>query len=151
MKLTIHATLTISLLVTSALANADRFARIVEEGGEPTVTAGGYLVNQKRAAVQRELTQLPPTQDELGVKLPPGSKLQLELTARQIAQYRPTWRIYEYRVDMPRTEFIEYFQKQGWTFDRSANNLRYGSADGDFIDGFSGEQMKKFRIWRKPQ
>ena len=111
MRITIHATLTISLLLTSAFANADRFARIVEEGGEPTVTAGGYLVNQKRAAVQRELTQRPPTQDELGVKLPPGSKLQFELTARQIAQYHPAWRIYEYRVDMPRSEFIEYFQK----------------------------------------
>ena len=122
MRITIHATLTISLLLTSAFANADRFARIVEEGGEPTVTAGGYLVNQKRAAVQRELTQRPPKQDELGVKLPPGSKLQFELTARQIAQYHPAWRIYEYRVDMPRSEFIEYFQKQGWTFDRSANN-----------------------------
>ena len=146
-----NTVLTLGFLLASTLANADRFSKIVEEGGEPTVTAGGYLVNHKRIAVQRELAQRPPTPDELGVKVPSGSKLQLEQTARQIAQYHPAWRIYEYRVAMPRAEFIEYFQKQGLTFDKSANNLKFGNAGEGFIDGLSGETIQSFRIWRKPQ
>ena len=151
MKITRRATLAVGLLLASTLANADRFTKLVEEGGEPTVTAGGYLVNQKRVAVQKELAQRPPTADELGVKLPTGSKLQLEQTARQISQYHPVWRIYEYRIEMSRSEFIEFFRKQGLSFDQSANNLKFGNAGGDFIDGLSGETIKSFRIWRKPQ
>ncbi|MCE9658712.1 MAG: hypothetical protein K8R60_09155 [Burkholderiales bacterium] len=143
--------LAIGLLLAATCATADRFARIVEEGGEPTVTAGGYLVNQKRVAVQKELTQRPPTPGELGLTLPPGAKLQIEGTARQIAQYHPAWRVYEYRIEMSRAAFVEHFQKQGMSFDRSANNLKFGNGSGDFIDGFSGETMKSFRIWRKPQ
>ena len=143
--------LTLGLCMTSGLANADRFSKIVDEGGDPTVTAGGYLVNQKRAAVQRELMQRPPTPDELGVQLPPGSKLQLEQTARQIAQYHPAWRIYEYRISMSRADFIEHFQQQGLSFSQSANQLKFGNTGGDFIDGFTGDSMSSFRIWRKPQ
>jgi hypothetical protein len=143
--------LCLGLCVTSGLANADRFSKIVDEGGDPTVTSGGYLVNQKRAAVQRELTQRPTTPDELGVQLPLGSKLQLEQTARQIAQYHPTWRIYEYRITMSRADFIAHFQKQGLSFNQSANQLKFGNAGGDFIDGFSGDSMSTFRIWRRPQ
>lgn len=143
--------LALALLLASSLASADRFAKIVEEGGEPTTTAGGYLVNQKRVAVQKELAQRPPTADELGVKLPPGAKLQLEQTARQIAQYHPVWRIYDYRVEMPRADFIAFFEKQGLTFDKSANNLKFGNAGEDFVDGLFGDSIKSFRIWRKPQ
>jgi len=113
--------------------------------------ASPYLVNQKRAAVQRELTQRPPTPDELGVRLPSGSKLQLEQTARQIAQYHPAWRIYEYRISMSRADFIEHFQQQGLSFSQSANQLKFGNTGGDFIDGFTGDSMSSFRIWRKPQ
>ena len=150
--ITLPAALTLALLLPAAgPARADRFAKIVEEGGEPTVNAAGYLVNQKRVAVQKELTQRPPTPAELGVQLPVGAKLNLENTARQIAQYHPAWRIYEYRVDMSRTGFIDHFEKQGLVFDRSANQLKFAAGpSGDFIDGFSGDTMKSFRIWRKP-
>src|SRR6187399_943694 len=101
------------MALSGASAFADRFTRIVDEGGEPTVTKGGNLVNQKRVAVQKELTQRPPTAQELGVTLPPRSTLVLETTARQIAQYHPVWRVYEYRMEMPRQAFIDYFQQQG--------------------------------------
>jgi hypothetical protein len=144
------AVLALTLLIAAGAAHADRFTKIVEEGGEPTVTSGGYLVNQKRVAVQKELSQRPPTPDELGVRLPPGAKLHLEQTARQIAQYHPFWRVYEYRVNMPRTAFIDHFVQQGLAFDRSANNLKLPGASGDFIDGLSGDTMQSFRVWRKP-
>lgn len=151
MKIFINIAFAFLVILPGVCAATDRFTQIVENGGEPTVTAGGYLVNQKRIAVQKELTQRPPTADELGVKLPSGSKLQLEQTARQIAQYHPAWRIYAYSVEMPRAGFIEFFEKQGLTFDKSANNLKFGNAGGDFIDGLSGETIKSFRVWRKPQ
>ncbi len=146
-----RTSLALGFQLVSTLANADRFTKVVEEGGDPPVTAGGILVNQKRIAVQKELAQRPPTEGELGLKLPSGSKLQLEQTARQIAQYHPVWRIYEYRIELSRAEFIEFFQKQGLTFDQSANNLKFGNAGGDFIDGLSGETVTSYRIWRKPQ
>ena len=142
--------LALTLLFSATVASADRFTKIVEEGAEPTTTAGGYLVNQKRVAVQKELAQRPPTASELGLTLPPGSRLQLERTARQIAQYHPVWRIYEYQIEVSRAEFIAHFQKQGMRFDQSSNQLKFGD-NGEFIDGFSGETMKSFRIWRKPQ
>jgi len=145
-----RVTLATTLALSATLAHADRFAKIVEGGAEPTVTSGGYLVNNKRVAVQKELSQRPPTSEELGVSLPPGAKLLLEQTARQIAQYHPAWRIYEYRIEMSRAAFIEHFRKQGLSFDQSANHMKFGNAGGDFIDGFSGETMKSFRVWRKP-
>ena len=145
---------TAAILIFSSIAtcaNADRFTKIVEEGGEPTVTAGGNLVNQKRVAVQKELSKRAPTSDELGVRLPVGAKLELARTARQIAQYHPVWRVYDYRVELSRAEFIEHFQQQGLTFDRSANNLKFGNAGDDFIDGLYGDTIKSFRVWRRPQ
>lgn len=39
------------ILFAATTHAADRFTRIVEEGGEATVTAGGFVVNQKRVAV----------------------------------------------------------------------------------------------------
>ena len=139
------------MALSSASALADRFTKIVEEGGEPTVTKGGYLVNQKRVAVQKELTQRPPGGDELGVALPPRSTLVLEQTARQIAQYHPVWRVYEYRTEMPRQAFIEHFRQQGLSFDLHANQLKFGGPGEEFIDGLSGDTIKSFRIWRRPR
>lgn len=144
-------TLALVLGLASMLANADRFTSIVEEGAGPTTTAGGYLINNKRVAVQKELAQRPPTPDELGVKLPPGSKIQLEETARQIAQYHPAWRIYQYRIKMSRADLIDFFQTQGLSFDQSKNNIRFGNGGGDFIDGLSSDSVQSFRIWRKPE
>ncbi|RZJ08095.1 MAG: hypothetical protein EOP39_14700 [Rubrivivax sp.] len=138
------------LLSAPACSAADRFTRIVEEGGEPTVTAGGYLVNQKRVAVQKELAQRPPTFEELGVKLPPKAVLKLEQTARQIAQYHPVWRVYDYRVQMPRAEFLKHFEDQVLAFDVSANQLKFPTHGGDFVDGLNGEVIQSFRIWRRP-
>lgn len=150
LKFTAWAAVGCCVFVAATTAHADRWTKIVDEGGEPTVTSGGYLVNQKRVAVQKELTQRPPTPDELGVRLPPGAKLHLEQTSRQLAQYHPAWRVYEYRVDMPRAAFIDHFVQQGLAYDRSANNLKFPAAGGDFIDGLSGETIKSFRVWRKP-
>ena len=130
---------------------ADRFTKIVEEGGEPTVTKGGSLVNQKRVAVQKELSQRPPTAEELGVALPPRSALMLEQTARQIAQYHPVWRVYEYRMEMPRQAFIEHFQKQGLKFDVHANQMKFGNPGEEFVDGLSGDPIKSLRVWRRPR
>jgi hypothetical protein len=141
----------ICFLLPSTTNAADRFTRIVEEGGEPTVTKGGYLVNQKRVAVQKELAQRPPTNEELGIKLPPGSSLMLEQTARQIAQYHPVWRIYQYKVNVAREALIQHFQAQGLTYDTSHANLKFGNASGDFIDGLSGDDQHQIRIWKKPQ
>jgi len=151
MNIIARTTLSLCILVAASSASADRFTSIVEQGGEPTVAAGGYLVNQKRVAVQRELAQRPPTADDLGVVLPPGARLQLEQTARQIAQYHPAWRVYEYRVDMPRADFMDHFQRQGLTFDRSANKLRFAEPGGDFIDGLTVDTMREFRVWRRPR
>lgn len=146
----IAALLLCSVLPATGLA-ADRFAAIVENGGEPTVTKGGFLVNQKRAAVQKELTARPPTAQELGVKLPPGSRLMLEQSSRQIAQYHPDWRIYQYSVTMPRSALIAHFQDQGLRYDESNANLKFGNGADDFIDGLSPKDRHQFRIWRRPR
>ena len=148
-----HVSTLLCLLVmalSSASAMADRFTKIVDEGGESTVTKGGNLVNQKRVAVQKELTQRPPGAEVLGVALPPRSTLALEQTARQIAQYHPVWRVYDYRVEMPRQAFIEHFQKQGLRFDVHANQMKFGNGD-EFVDGLFGDPIKSFRVWRRPQ
>ena len=52
---------------------------------------------------------------------------------------------------MSHHDFIEHFQKQGLTFDRSAHNLKFTNASEDFVDGFFGETVTAFRVWRKPQ
>ena len=146
----LRVTLCLFMALSSASAMADRFTRIVEEGGESTVTKDGNLVNQKRVAVQKELSQRPPTAQELGVTLPPRSTLVLEHTARQIAQYHPVWRVYAYRTEMPRQAFVEHFQQQGLRFDVHANTMKFANGD-EFIDGLTGDPMKSFRVWRRPQ
>jgi hypothetical protein len=129
---------------------ADRFAKSVDEGGDPTVTAGGFVVNQKRVAVQKELSARPPTVEEVGVKLPPGSKLMLVETSRQIAQYHPVWRIYQYKVDLPREAVIAHFESQGLRYDVNSANLKFGNSGGDFVDGLSQSGQHQLRVWRKP-
>lgn len=135
-------------------APQDRFTAIVEQAPPSTVTKGGFVVNNKRVAVQQELSRRPPTREELGVALPRGSRMVLYETALQIAQYHPHWRIYEYRVDMPQAEFIRFFTDQGLSFDRRKFYLRFpapfGGRDGDFIDLFTEDPVTRFRIWRRP-
>ena len=145
--------LCLALLIYAAASEghaADRFAKIVDEGGDPTVTAGGFVVNQKRVAVQKELSARPPTAEEVGVKLPPGSRLMLVETARQIAQYHPVWRIYQYQVELPREAVIAHFESQGLRYDESSANLKFGKSDGDFVDGLSQSGQHRLRVWRKP-
>ncbi len=137
-------------LFASGSHAADRFAKIVDEGGDPTTTAGGFVVNQKRIAVQKELTARTPTAEELGVKLPAGAKLMLIETARQIAQYHPAWRIYQYKVELPREAVIAHFEAQGLRYDMNAANLKFGNAGGDFVDGLSQSGQHQLRVWRKP-
>ena len=132
----------------TVLASA-RFTPVIE-GAPESIVQNGYVVNLRRVAVQKELVQRPPTTAELGVKLPPKAALQLETTARQIAQYHPVWRVYEYKTGMPRTELIQFFEAQGLRFDAGKNKLLFpGIADADraeFIDGLNGA----FRVWRRP-
>ncbi len=129
----------------------DRFTPIIEGAGESTVNAGGFVVNAKRQAVQRELAQRPPTAAELGVRLPQRSVLVLEDTARQIAQYHPRWRIYVYRVSVSREAFVQHFEAQGLRLD--GGRLLFDGFDGDFIDGFERDpvtgKVARFRIWRR--
>lgn len=131
---------------------ADRFTPIIEGAGESTVNKSGFIVNAKRVAVQRELVQRPPTPAELGVRLPQRSVLVLENTARQIAQYHPVWRVYQYRVGLSREAFAQHFESQGLR--RDGGKLLFGSHGGDFIDGFEPDPVtglvEGFRIWRKP-
>jgi hypothetical protein len=136
----------------SVLAD-DRFTPLIENAGEPVVNSNGFVVNQARVAVQKELSQRPPTAEELGVKLPSKAKLSLETTARQIAQYDPTWRVYEFKIQMPRDDFKRFFLAQGLRFDQSSNVLRLPDRpghQGEFIDGLSDDPLENFRIWRRP-
>lgn len=144
--------LLLAFLPGSALAD-DRYTPIIKNAGEPVVNSNGYVVNQARVAVQKELSQRPPTADELGVKLPPRAKLSLETTARQIAQYDPVWRVYEFKSQMARDEFKRFFLAQGLHFDQSSNVLRladHPGHQGEFIDGLSDDPLQSFRIWRRP-
>ena len=72
-------------------------------------------------------------------------------TSRQIAQYHPHWRIYQYSVTMPRKDLIAYFEGQGLTYDQHSANLKFGHDGGDFIDGLSADDRHQVRIWRRPQ
>jgi len=146
-KAIITASLTCCLASVS-LAQ-DRFASIIDRAAESTVTSGGFIVNQKRVAIQAEIAKRPPSSAELGVKVPQDSKLRTEQTARQIAQYHPAWRVYDFSVFMPRSAFIQHFERQGLSLDPSANVLRFPGSE-DFIDGLVGEQISSFRVWRKP-
>ena len=153
MKLLAGVIMALSLALPAVCAATDRFTRIVEQAGELTVIKGGYIVNQKRVAVQKELSLRPPTTAELGVKLPPKASLKLEQTARQIAQYHPIWRVYDFRLSMPRSEFVKFFEAQGLVFDTHKNVLLFpGTApnDAEFIDGLFGDVISEFRVWRRP-
>ena len=130
----------------------DRFTSIIAAAPESTVV-NGYVVNNRRVAVQKELTARPPTPQELGVVLPAGARLDHERTARQIAQYHPNWRIYKYEIEMPRAELVRFFTDQGLTYDRSWNKLFFSRPTGngeDFIDSLEGDPVEGFRIWRRP-
>jgi hypothetical protein len=145
--------LLLALMLPAPALAQDRFTQVIEQGGEPVATAGGTLVNLKRASVQKELSARPPTTAELGVKLPPGARLKLEDTARQIAQYHPVWRVYDYRLAMPRADLIAFFEAQGLEFNRSRNVMQFPGADPDrreFIDGLFGDRIEGFRVWRRP-
>ena len=153
MKQLARIALALGVVLPAASAAADRFTPIVEQAGGPTVTQGGVLVNQQRVAVQSELSRRPPMAAELGVKLPEKSMLKLEPTARQIAQYHPVWRVYDYRLSMPRPEFIKFFEAQGLVFDVHKNTLLFPGAapdDAAFIDGLFGDTISGFRVWRRP-
>jgi hypothetical protein len=145
--------LSLAAALPAVFVASDRFAPIIEQAGEPTVTNGGYLVNHQRVAVQGELSRRPPTPAELGVKLPPKASLVLEQTARQIAQYDPVWRVYGFRLSLPRLEFIQFFESQGLRFDSHRSILLFpGAAPGDaeFIDGLAGDPISGFGVWRRP-
>lgn len=140
------------IIVAAGLAAAapswalDRFSSIIAGGAESTVNSGGYVVNHKREDVQKELAARPPTFEELGVKVPPKAKLKLTETARQIVQYDPVWRIFDYKLKMGREEFVAYFLAQGLTHDE--NRMVFPGSE-DFIDGIAVDGVTEFRIWRK--
>ena len=153
MKLLAGIALFFAVALPAVCAGTDRFTQIIAQAGESTVTKGGFVVNQRRIAVQKELSRRPPTSAELGVKLPPKTTLKLERTALQIVQYNPVWRVYDFRVSMPRSEFVRFFEAQGLVFDTHKNVLVFpGTAQGDaeFIDGQFGDAISNFRIWRRP-
>lgn len=134
-------------------AVTDRYTGIIAEAPESTVV-NGLVVNHRRVAVQKELTARPPTREEIGVQLPKGARLELETTARQIAQYDPHWRIYQYRLEMPKADLVRFFTDQGLAFDQSWNRLFFPKPAGngeDFIDNLGGDSAEGFRIWRRPR
>jgi hypothetical protein len=133
-------------------AAPDRFTSIIATAPESTVV-NGYVVNNRRIAVQKELEARPPTHAELGVAVPKSARLEFERTARQIVQYHPYWRIYEDALDMPKADLLRFFTDQGLTVDQSMHRLRFSKPAGngeDFIDNLQGDPVEGFRIWRKP-
>jgi hypothetical protein len=153
MKLLASIALALAVALPAVCAATDRFTQIIEQAGESTVTKGGFVVNQKRVAVQKELSRRPPKTAELGVKLPPKASLKLERTALQIVQYNPVWRVYDFSLSMPRSEFVKFFEAQGLVFDSHKNVLLFPNTapnDAEFIDGLFGDVISEFRIWRRP-
>lgn len=153
MKLLAGIALVFAVALPNVCSATDRFTQIIAQAGDSTVTKGGYVVNQKRVAVQKELSRRPPTAAELGVKLPPKASLKIERTALQIVQYNPVWRVYDFRVSMPRAEFVKFFEEQGLVFEIHKNVLLFPGAapnDAEFIDGLFGDVISEFRIWRRP-
>jgi len=153
MKLLASIALVLAVALSAVCAETDRFSQIISQAGESTVTKGGFVVNQKRIAVQKELSRRPPTTAELGVKLPPKTTLKLERTALQIVQYNPVWRVYDFHVSMPRAVFVRFFEAQGLVFDAHKNVLLFpdtAQGDAEFIDGLFGDIISDFRIWRRP-
>lgn len=130
----------------------DRFAAVIAGAPESSVR-NGYVVNHRREAVQREITARPPTEAELGVRLPPGARLLHEVTARQIVQYHPGWRIFQYRMAMSRDELGRFFAEQGLRYEPSEGRAYFPGATnerGDFIDGLAIAASTGIRIWRMP-
>lgn len=127
---------------------ADRFKLIIDNSPESTVNAQGQPDDPRRLLIQKELMAQRPSLAELGVKLPTGSKLKPDESARLIVQHDPRWRVYEYRVAMPRGELLRFFQAQGLRHDRAAGRLKFVNGE-DFIDGFEGNPVSSFRVWRK--
>ena len=128
----------------------DRFTPAIAGAPESTVR-NGYVVNHRREAVQRELTARPPTEAELGVRLPAGAQLRAELTARQIVQYHPVWRVYQYRVALSKEELARHFTGQGLRYEASEGRVYFPGAtreQGDFMDGLGDAALGGFRIWR---
>ena len=153
MKLLAGIALVLAMSLPAVCAETDRFTQIIAQAGESTVTKGGFVVNQRRIAVQKELSRRQPTAAELGVKLPPKASLKLERTALQIVQYNPVWRVYDFHVSMPRAEFVSFFEAQGLVLDTHKNVLLFpgtGQGDAEFIDGLFGDTISDFRIWRRP-
>lgn len=153
MKLLVSIALSLAVTLPTVCLALDRFTQIIEQAGESTVTKGGFVVNQKRVAIQKELSRRPPTDAELGVKLPPETSLKLERTALQIVQYNPVWRVYDFRLSMPRSDFISFFEAQGLVFDPHKNALLFPSTapnNAEFIGVLFGEIINEFRIWRRP-
>lgn len=128
---------------------ADRFKLIIDNAPESTVNAGGQPVDPKRLLVEKELMAQRPSRAELGVRLPEGSRLKPDESARLIVQQDPAWRVYEYRLSMPRPELLRFFQDQGLRHDRAAGRLVFPN-NADFIDGFEGNPVRRLRVWRKP-
>ena len=152
-ELLVSISLTLATVMPTVCEAMDRFTPILEQAGESTVTKGGFIVNQKRIAIQSELARRPPTTAELGVKVPPKARLKLEQTARQIAQYHPIWRVYDFQLSMARSEFVKFFEAQGLVFDIHKNVLLFPGAaanDAEFIDGLFGDPISEFRVWRRP-
>ena len=140
----------LTLSATQRVAAQDRFTAIIVGAPESSVR-NGYVVNHRREAVQRELTARPPTEAELGVRLPPGAQLRHEVTARQIAQYHPVWRVYQYRVALSQEELARHFTAQGLRYEASEGRLYFPGATrdrGDFMDGLADAPQQGFRIWR---
>jgi hypothetical protein len=130
----------------------DRFAEAIAGAPESTVR-NGFVVNHRREAVQREITARPPTEAELGVRLPPGARLVHERTALQIVQYHPVWHIFQYRVAMSSDELGRFFAEQGLRYEPSEGRAYFPSATnerGDFIDGLGNATDSGIRIWRVP-
>ncbi len=63
-KILTRIALTLAVTLPAVCAAADRFTPIIEQAGESTVTKGGFVVNQKRVAVQSELSKRPPAPAE---------------------------------------------------------------------------------------
>jgi hypothetical protein len=58
MQRTIFATPLMCCLASAAFAQ-DRFTDIIDGAADSTVTSGGFIVNQKRAATQAEIAKRP--------------------------------------------------------------------------------------------
>lgn len=141
-----------ALSLPAAAFAADRLTPFFDTG-KATAT-GGFVATQQRAAVQMELSLRPPTPQELGVKLPAKATLKVESTARQMTEYDPAWRVYEYNAAaMPKAEFVRFFQGQGLTMNTARNVLvipGQGPDGSGFVDGLQSDPVQDFRVWRKP-